>query len=61
MMHIWCFYAKVLEEMCTWCLNKFGIYYVSGLIMAIFSGALLLESKIQPDTAYQKQQVNGFM
>lgn len=29
--------------------------------MVVFSGSLLLESKIQPDTAYQKQQVNGFM
>lgn len=24
----------------------------------LFSGSLLLESKIQPDTAYQKQQVS---
>jgi len=31
------------------------------LIVFTLSGSLLLESKIQPDTAYQKQQVYDFL
>lgn len=43
------------------CPYSFLLFNMSDIVTFNFStGSLLLESKIQPDTAYQKQQVNQY-
>ena len=39
--------------------DKFWTYFLTNFDMVLLTGSLLLESKIQPDTAYQKQQVHA--